>query len=164
MGNHTGHSLPTAHVPTKTTISCRQRGDVAQLERRGHCGQLQPWASRCFFFFFFFLFCQPGVRLLRNLGPCPLQSRGPSAPTNPCGSPHSLEFSLKVRPEETRYGHLQHVVCSVDSQRTQCRILRPDAFSSALVTPTWMQARRRVQTVHLLPGRNPTLGYTRQVV
>ena len=78
------------------TIECTYWGN------KEHTGVVL--VPRCFFFFF--LFCQPGAGLLRNLGPCPLQSRGPSAPTNLCGSPHSLEFSLKVRPEETHYRHL----------------------------------------------------------
>ena len=49
-----------------------------------------------FFFFFFFGFVSQGQDCCETSAPVPLQSRGLSAPTNLHGSPHSLEFSLKV--------------------------------------------------------------------
>ena len=109
---------------------------------------------RSFFLFLcFFGFVNQGQGCCKSSGTLRAGITTPAAaPTYPCGSLHSLEFSLQVRPKETCYGHPQHVGCSAGSQWTQHRVLQSDTFSSVLVTPTQIQARQRAQTVCLLTG------------
>ena len=47
-------------------------------------------------FFFFFFWSARGKAAVKPWLPAPCRAGGPGAPTNLCGSLHSLEFSLKV--------------------------------------------------------------------
>ena len=104
------------------------------------------------FFFFFLGFVNQGQGCCESSGTLQAGITTLAAmPTDLCGSLHSLEFSLQVRPKETHYRHQQHVGCSAGGtmdtyQGTLARHLFRCAGDSGHSPGLWQRAHRCLST------------------